>query len=309
MRVNSASSELPSEDAVFRRGLTAGLGAYLVWGLAPLYFKLLQAVRADEIIAHRVIWSIGFLLLILLMRHRADVVRHVRIPRTVALALLASSVLLAINSLLFVQAVHAGRVLETSLGYFISPMVSVVLGLVLLSEQLLSSQRWAVLLAAAGTAYLFFSIEPLPWFALGIAISWGLYGLVRKVTNVGPMVGLLWETVLMAPAAIAWLFWLDQRGEQLFGQLGIDTDALLIGTGMITVVPLVLFATAARSLPLITLGLMQYIAPTMSFLLAVFLFREPFTWTHAVAFSAIWCALFIYSMAGWRRARSMAMNH
>ena len=294
-------------EAAVRRALLAGLGAYSIWGLAPLYFKLLQAVRADEIIAHRVVWSVGFLVLILLLRHGRGFVQHVRIHRRIAFALLLSSVLLAINSLLFIQAVHSERVLETSLGYFISPLVSVVLGRLFLGEHMIAAQRWAVALAAFGTAYLFFTIDQLPWFALGIAASWALYGLVRKVTEVGPMVGLLWETILMIPFAVAWLIWLDRQDWMVFAQLTTAIDALLIGTGLITVIPLVLFATAARGLPLITLGFMQYLAPSTSFLLAVFLFREPFTWTHAVAFAAIWLAIIVYSFTGWRRARVVAV--
>ena len=293
--------------ALEQRALLAGLIAYLVWGLAPLYFKLLQVVRADEVVAHRVIWSIGFLLLVLTLRYRHRLIQHIRIPVRVASALVISCSLLAINSLLFVQAVHSDRVLETSLGYFISPLVSVLLGRVFLSESLLLPQRWAVLLAASGTLYLFVSIDQVPWFALGIAISWALYGLVRKVTEVGPMVGLLWETILLLPAALVWLYWLGLSDIRSFGQFGTAIDGLLICTGLITIVPLVLFATAARGLPLTTLGLMQYIAPSMSFLLAVFLFREPFTWSHAMAFSAIWIALLIYSIAGWRQMRHVGI--
>lgn len=295
-------------DAAVRRALLAGLAAYSIWGLAPLYFKLLSAVRADEIIAHRVVWSVGFLALILLLRHGKGFIRHVRIHRRIAAALLLSSALLAINSLLFVQAVHSGRVLETSLGYFVSPLVSVVLGRFFLGERMVRLQNWAVALSALGTGYLFFTIEQLPWFALGIAISWGLYGLVRKVTEVGPMVGLLWETILMTPVALVWLIGLSGSALMVFGQTTTALDTLLIGTGIITVVPLVLFATAARGLPLITLGLMQYLAPTISFLLAVFLFREAFTGAHAIAFSAIWSALALYTFAGWRSARMPDLN-
>ncbi|MEM7055215.1 MAG: EamA family transporter RarD [Pseudomonadota bacterium] len=205
-----------STEPAVRRALLAGLAAYSIWGLAPLYFKLLQVVRADEIIAHRVVWSIGFLTLILLLRHGRGFVQHVRIHRRIAAALMLSSFLLAINSLLFIQAVHSERVLETSLGYFISPLASVVLGRLFLGEHMIPAQRWAVALAAFGTAYLFFTIEQLPWFALGIAASWALYGLVRKVTEVGPMVGLLWETILMSPFAIAWLLWLSHQDWMMF---------------------------------------------------------------------------------------------
>jgi len=286
-----------------RAALAAGLGAFLFWGHAPIYWKLLSAAGAAEVIAHRVCWAFAFLGLYLLIRHRRRVLAHARIPRRVAFALMLSGALVAVNWLVFVYAVNSERVLSTSLGYFINPLVSVLLGSLVLGERMVGGQRIAVVLAAAGTLYLTVRVGEPPWLALALAFSFGLYGLVRKVTDVGPMVGLFWETLMMTPIALGWLAWSAPSDRLVFGDLGTVHDLLLIGTGLVTVIPLVLFATAARGLPLITIGVMQYLAPSISFCLAVFLYDEPFTRDHAVAFGAIWTALALYTAVGWHRMR------
>ena len=284
--------------------LLAGLGAYGLWGLVPLYFKLVAAAGAGEVIVHRVIWSVLFLLLVLLVRHRGRFRAQLTIRPKVALALLISGALVAVNWLIFVYAVNTGRVLSTSLGYFINPLVSVLLGTLVLRERMVGLQWIAVALAAAGTLWLTVRVGQPPWLALALAVSFGLYGLVRKLTDVGPMVGLFWETVMMSPVALTWLWLVADPETLVFGTTGSGLDLLLIGTGMVTVIPLVLFATAARGLPLITVGLMQYLAPSISFCLAVFLFREPFSPDHAVAFGSIWTALALYTLVVWRQRRS-----
>jgi len=294
---------LPDPRRDMHRALLAGLGAYSFWGLVPLYFKLVSVAGADEIIAHRVVWSVGFLALVLALRKRGGVVAHIAISRKVALALMLSGALVAVNWLVFVYAVNSDRVLSTSLGYFINPLVSVLLGTVVLRERMFGAQVIAVMLAATGTIYLTVQLGQPPWLALALAFSFGLYGLVRKVTDVGPMVGLFWETLMMMPLALLWLAWTARQDTLVFGDSGLAQDLLLIGSGLVTVIPLVLFATAARGLPLITVGLMQYLAPSISFCLAVFLFREPFTMDHAVAFGCIWSALALYTGASWRRSR------
>ncbi|MDT8438567.1 MAG: EamA family transporter RarD [Wenzhouxiangellaceae bacterium] len=287
-----------------RRALLAGLGAYGLWGLVPLFFKLLGAVGAGEIIAHRVVWSVLFLLAVLLLRHGRGFFRHVRITPRVAAALLVSGALVAFNWLVFVYAINTDRVLSTSLGYYINPLVSVLLGTIVLGERMIGAQVLAVLLAAAGTLWLTVASGQPPWLSLALAFSFGLYGLVRKLTDVGPMVGLFWETLMMMPVALAWLVWTGQSGDSAFGD-SVSISLLLAASGLVTVVPLVLFATAARGLPLVTVGLMQYIAPSISFCLAVFLFRETFTFDHGVAFVCIWTALALYSWAGWQRTRQL----
>lgn len=283
--------------------LLAGLGAFGLWGGVPLYFKLVAEAGADEIIAHRVLWSVAFLGLVLAIRHRGRLRAAVHISPRVAGALALSGALVAVNWLIFVYSVNTDRVLQTSLGYFINPLVSVLLGTLVLRERMQRAQAVAVGLAVIGTVYLGLRLGSPPWLALGLAVSFGLYGLVRKVTDVGPMVGLFWETLMMAPLVLAWFAFVADRSELAFGTAGPGFDALMAGTGFVTVVPLVLFAAAARGLPLITVGLMQYIAPSISFCLAVFLFKETFTPHHAVTFALIWTALALYSASAWQHAR------
>lgn len=285
------------------RALAAGIAAYGLWGLVPLYFKLLGEVGSFEIIVHRVLWSVLFLGLVLALRNPRRLLRHVRIRPRVALALAVSGALIVTNWLVFVHAVNTGRVLSTSLGYFINPLVSVLLGTLVLGERLDRWQWLAVALAAAGTGWLAWRLGEPPWLALALALSFGLYGLVRKLTDVGPMVGLFWETLLIAPFAAFWLLWLADPQTLHFGTGGAVVKLLLAGTGLVTVVPLLLFAIAARGLPLSTVGLLQYLAPSISFCLAVFLYREPFGFDHAVAFALIWTALAIYSAVLWRQRR------
>ncbi len=290
-----------------RAAAMAGVSAYALWGTVPLYFKLVGGVRPDEVIAHRVLWSVAFLLAVLAIRNRGNLRRHLAISPRVAGALAVSGLLIAVNWLVFVHAVVTDRVLETSLGYFINPLVSVLLGVIVLRERLPRLQAAAVVLAASGTAYMTVMVGKLPLIALALAFSFGLYGLVRKLTDVGPMVGLFWETLMMAPLAAAWIWWLGRSDLLVFGTTGVGMDALLAGTGLVTVIPLVLFATAARGLNLITLGIMQYLAPSISFCLAVFLFRETFTLNHAIAFGAIWAALALYTAAGYYRMRQVRL--
>jgi len=284
-------------------GFLAALGAFGVWGLAPLYFKLLGHVRADEIIAHRVIWSLLFLALLLLLRDGRRALKRLHVSRRVLTALAISGTLIAVNWLTFVYAVNTGRVLSTSLGYFINPLVNVVLGMIVFRETLGRLQSAAVVLAAVGTVYMTVRVGQFPWIALTLAGSFAAYSVVRKKTDVGPIVGLFWETLILAPLALVWLYGLAGRLQLEFDPADIAETALLIGTGLITLVPLVLFAAGVRRLRLSTIGIMQYLAPSMTFCLAVFLFGEPFTVDHAITFGCIWTALVMFSWAGWSQAR------
>jgi len=284
-------------------GLAAALGAFCVWGLAPLYFKLLGHVGADEIIAHRVIWSMVFLGLVLLVRERGRFRERIRVERHVLGALAVSAVLISVNWLVFVYAINTNRVLSTSLGYFINPLVNVLLGMLIFRERFGRLQTLAVLLAFAGTVWMTVRVGRLPWIALMLAFSFALYGVVRKKTDVGPLIGLFWETLLITPLALLWLVWLGRNGVLVFDPGSLGEAGLLAGTGLITLVPLVLFATGVRRLNLSTIGLMQYLAPSMTFILAVFLFNEPFTVDHAVTFALIWTALALFTVAGWQQYR------
>lgn len=284
-------------------GLAATLGAFCIWGLTPIYFRLLDSVRPDEIIAHRVVWSVVFLGALLVFRHRSGTLGHVAVERRVLLALAISGLLIATNWLVFVFAVNSDRILSTSLGYFINPLVSVIFGMMFFRETLNPLQTVAVVIAAAGTLYMTLQVGQFPWIALALAVSFALYGVVRKMTEVGPMVGLFWETLLASPLALAWLWILSDRGQLGFsGGTGMLTW-LLVGTGLVTLVPLVLFAAGVRRLPLSTVGILQYVAPSMTFCLAVFIFNEPFTMDHAITFGCVWLALILFSWSGWVRYR------
>lgn len=286
-----------------RLGLMAALGAFSVWGLTPIYFKLLGQVAATEIIAHRVVWAVVVLVIVLALRHREQLLAKLLIGWPTFLALALSGLLIVINWLIFVHAVNTDRVLSTSLGYFINPLVSVVMGLLFFRERLTPVQAAAVLIAGAGTLYMAIGVGQFPWIALGLAFSFALYAVVRKLVDVGPMVGLFWETLLMAPFALVWLIWLDSQALLSFSQAGLSQRWLLAGTGLVTVIPLLLFAAGVRRLALSTIGLMQYLAPTVTFLLAVFVYAEPFTLSHAVTFGCIWSALILFTWSGWHQRR------
>ena len=277
--------------------------AFLLWGLFPLYWKLLAAVPALEVVAHRTAWGFVAVAAWVTLRGRwADARSVASRPATIA-RLAGSAVLIALNWLLYVWAVIHDHVVEASLGYFINPLVNVLLGVLVLRERLSRAQRVAVALAAAGVAVLTVGHGRLPWIALALAVSFGLYGLARKTVGADAVVGLLWETGLLAPLALGWLASLDARGTGSFGAGHPGASALLALGGAVTAVPLVLFALGARSLPLSTLGLLQYVSPSIQFLLAVLVFREPFTAAHAATFACIWAALGVLSWDLRRRLR------
>ncbi len=286
-----------------RQGVIAALAAFIFWGLMPIFFKAIQAVPALEIIAYRVLWAIPVLLLFLWFRDGRALPGKLRLPKKRIAGLALSGSLVGFNWLVFVWAVSNDQVLATSLGYFITPLVNVVLGVVFLSEKLSRPQTVAVLIAAAGTAYLAWYLGQPPWVSLLLAVSFGFYGLVRKSLGVGPMVGLLWEAGLLSLPAAVYLAWLGTRTDLHFTALGTTVTALLIASGLVTILPLIWYNIAAQHLKLSVVGFFQYLAPTISFLLAVFLFGETFTHGHLVAFSCIWLALVLISVEPWYRAR------
>lgn len=286
-----------------RVGVSAALGAYIFWGLAPVYFKQIQSVSALEVIAHRILWSIPLLAGFLLLRHGRSFWQRFRLPFNTVMTLLLTGSLVACNWLIFVWAVVNGQILPTSLGYFIGPLVYFLLGYLFLQERLTSIQGIGVFIAAAGTLYLAWFLGTPPWISLGLAISFGTYGLLRKRLDVGPMVGLLWETLLLAPLAMVFMAWSLNNGQLSFAGGSVRLDILLALAGLVTILPLIWFNVAARSLSLTTLGFFQYIAPTLTFALAVFIYDEPFTQGHAVAFGCIWFALIMVSFETLIRSR------
>jgi chloramphenicol-sensitive protein RarD len=289
-----------------RAGLLYAGVAFFVWGAAPIYFAWLKAVPAFEIIAHRVLWSMVFLVLLLGATRGFGQVRAVlREPRLLA-RLALSSALITLNWLTFVWAVNAGRILDTSLGYYITPLVNVVLGLLFLRERLRRAQWVAVLLAVVGVLNQVSRLGQLPWISLVLALSFGSYGLFRKQLRVDPVVGLLVETTIAAPFALAYLVHLGRTGGLRFLHGGRTSDALLMLLGVLTAVPLTLFAAGAQRLRLSTLGFLQYIAPSMTFLLAVFVFGEPLGAAQVTTFLFIWAGIAVYAVDNWRAALQAA---
>lgn len=290
-------------SAASRDGIAAALAAYLIWGLVPIFFKQLGQVPALEIIAHRVLWSLLLVGAFLAARGALmPVWRHATHPKTLAHAALAA-VLVMSNWLIFVWAVNAGRILETSLGYFITPLVSIVLGVVVLHERLRPRQWAAVLLAVLGVALETWRIGGLPWVSLGLAATFGSYGLLRKQLPVDAAGGLFLETACAAPFALVYLLWLGSPGNGGggSGSFGVDsaTDALLIASGAVTAIPLLLFAIGARRLPMATMGFLQYTAPSISLLVAIFFYGEAMHLARLLAFAAIWSGLALYTADLW----------
>ena len=287
-------------------GLYAAL-AFAWWGLFPLYFRIVTTVPPAEILAHRIVWSVVFLVLVLALRRQwAWLARVLRQPKVLAV-FSASALLLATNWLTYLWAVNNGHVVDASLGYFITPLVNVLLGYTLLHERPRRAQWIALTLATIGVLWLTLAVGRLPWIALVLAASFGAYGLMRKVAVLGPLEGLTLESLLLTPAALLALgFWAAQ-GSGRFPAPDALTNLWLVAFGPITAVPLLLFAAGARRLPLTTLGLLQYIGPTIQFAIGVWVFREPFTATRLVGFGCIWLALLLYSADGWRSARRAAV--
>ena len=290
-----------------RRQTAAGVAyagmAFLIWGISPVYWKAMQQVPALEIVTHRVVWSFAFLIGLTLVQRRWDEFRRVlKTPRTL-LILTLTTLLVSGNWLLYIWAVNAGYMLQASLGYYINPLVNVLLGMVFLKERLRRPQALAVLLACAAVVFRTVSLGEPPWIALTLGFTFGLYGLIRKVAPVSSLVGLTVETLLLTAPGIAYLLHLESQGTGALFHGGPSLDALLIGTGVVTAVPLLFFNLGARRINLSTVGLMQYIAPSGMFLLAVLIYEEPFTAAQVWTFLLIWTALAIYSIDSVRTYR------
>ena len=276
-------------------GPLAAALAYILWGLFPLYIKHLLAVPALEIVLHRSAWSLVFMALLLAALRRFDwLAGALRQPRTLAVFGL-SALLLGGNWLLYVWAVNAGRVLDASLGYFINPLINVLLGFAVLHERPRRLQWAAVALAATGVLWLAFAAGHVPWVSLVLGLTFGFYGLLRKTATLGAIEGLALETLLLAPLAGAGLIWLSITGQSHFLQGDSGTDLWLLAAGPFTAVPLLLFASGARRVSMATLGLLQYLGPSIQFLLGVYLYHEPFSASRGIGFVLIWTALAVYS--------------
>jgi chloramphenicol-sensitive protein RarD len=287
------NSDTPRSESVL--GIIYAGAAFLIWGMAAVYWKALGAVPPLEIIAHRVAWSFLFLMpLIILQRQWKQFVAILQDPRMLSV-LMSSAILVGANWLLYIWAVNNNHLLQASLGYYINPLVNVVLGMVFLRERLRPPQTLAVVLAAIGVIYLTVQYGQFPWIAIGLAMSFGLYGLIRKAAPVGPLVGLAVETLLVSLPAIGYLLYLDSQGTGSLFRVSLNLDMLLMGCAPLTAVPLLFFTAGAKRLYLSTVGLMQYIGPSGMFLLAVFYYHEPFSTAQVWTFVMIWAALVIYS--------------
>jgi chloramphenicol-sensitive protein RarD len=284
-------------------GLAAAIGAFTIWGALPLYMKPLHALPALEIMAHRIVWSCLLVFAWLAWRGDVGAVRTALANPGTRYRLMATAVLISVNWLLYVWSIAHGHVIDASLGYFINPLLNVLLGVVVLGERLNAAQKIAVGMAAAGVLYLAIIAGRPPWIALALAASFGGYGLIRKVVRVEAVPGLATETLLLAPFALSLLLWMEMQGTGAFGHAAPHVNVLLLGSGLVTALPLALFAYGARLIPLSTVGLVQYIGPTLQFLTGVWVFHEAFTLQRAIGFAFIWSALAIYAGDGLWRGR------
>ena len=278
-------------------GIWYALGAYVLWGLFPIYWKWLQHVSAMQVIGHRIVWSFILLIIVVLVSKQWTKFRSTLTRRVLGVYLIAG-LLLSVNWLVYVWGVNHGFIVETSLGYFINPLLSVSLGVVFLRERLRPAQWFPIGLAALGVIYLTWVYGSLPWIALVLALSFGFYGLAKKVSPLGSLFGLTLETGLVFLPALGYLIYSQAIGEGSFGHTGIKSDLLLVGAGAVTTIPLLMFASAARRIPLTMVGIMQYIAPTLQFLLGVFVYNEAFTTAKLIGFSMVWIALLVFWMEG-----------
>jgi chloramphenicol-sensitive protein RarD len=276
-----------------KKGILYGLGAYALWGFFPIYWKLLHHVPALQLLGHRILWSFILLGLVLVVLKQVADFRSLLTRKTLTIYAIAA-VLLAINWLTYVWAVNAGFIVETSLGYFINPLLSVLLGVVILRERLRLSQWIPIGLAAAGVIYLTVVYGKLPWIALTLAFSFGFYGLVKKLAPLSSLHGLALETGILVIPAVLYLLLAQAQGTGAFLHTGLPSDLLMIGAGIATTVPLIFFASAARQIPLTMMGLLQYVAPTIQFMLGVFLYKEPFDHADLIGFGLVWIALVIF---------------
>ena len=276
-----------------RNGIFYALGAYVLWGVFPIYWKWLHNVSAIQVIGHRIGWSFILLMIVIFTTRQWTKFRSNLTRRMLGIYLIAS-LLLSANWLIYVWGVNAGHIVEASLGYFINPLFSVLLGMIFLKERLRPLQWFPIGLAALGVIYLTWTYGSLPWIAISLAFTFGFYGLVKKTAPLGSLYGLTLETGLVFVPALGYLFYAESTGQGAFGHTGVISDLLMIGTGAVTTVPLLMFASAAKHIPLTIIGIMQYIAPTLQFLIGVLIYKESFTTNQLIGFSMIWVALIIF---------------
>jgi len=291
-------------NTIVSKGILYGIGAYMLWGLFPIYWKFLHNVPALQVIGHRIGWSFIMLVTYILLKGQWKAFRSAAFKwKTISIYSIAG-VLLTFNWLIYVWGVNAGFIVETSLGYFINPLLSVSLGVLFLRERLRPMQWIPVGLAAIGVGYLTFVYGRLPWIALSLAFTFGFYGFVKKLSPLGSLYGLTLETGLVFPVALIYLGNLGVKGTGAFLYDGMFINMVLIGAGLVTTIPLLMFASAAKQIPLTVVGLLQYIAPTLQFLIGVFVYKEPFDLAHFIGFAIVWVALIIFAVESFMANRA-----
>ncbi|MCW8889286.1 MAG: EamA family transporter RarD [Sedimenticola sp.] len=286
-----------------RTGFIYGLLAFGMWGFGPVYFKAVASVSPAEVLAHRVIWSVALLVLLITWQQQWGALMRLFSDIRRVGWLLVTALLVAANWLTFIGAVARGEIVAASMGYFIIPLFSVLLGVIFFSERLRTYQLLAIVLALCGVANEVVAFGEIPLIALTLAVTFGLYGLIRKKISVDPLLGLSVETLLLSPFALIYLYWLDVTGDLHFGTITLTLDLLLILAGLVTTLPLVCFAAAANRLSLTTVGVLHYLAPSITFLLAIYLYNEPFSGYQMITFGFIWTALGVFSWEGWANQR------
>jgi chloramphenicol-sensitive protein RarD len=283
------------DPAAASRGALAAALSFLLWGVMPLYWKQMQSVSAFELIAQRVVWALAFMLVVLAWQKSLVSLRPAFTQARTFVSALSSGAVLAINWTIYVWAVNSGHIIDSSMGYFLSPLCNVALGFVFLHERLRRTQWIAIAFAVGGVSVLLFYAGHLPWIALSLASSWSLYGMFKKQSGLGSIAGLAVETLLLFPIAAAVLSWRIHGGVSAFNQSDARVIGFVLCSGFVTSIPLVLFAYGARRLRLATLGLLQYIAPSVQFLIGLLVYREPFDAARLYACMLIWCGLAIYT--------------
>ncbi|WCN39343.1 EamA family transporter RarD [Aneurinibacillus uraniidurans] len=281
-----------------RTGIAYAAAAYVAWGLLPLYWKLLKSVPPGQILAHRIIWSFLFTLILLFILKRGTALRQALTSGKTLFVMLLCGVLISGNWFIYIWAINHDHIVETSLGYYINPLFSVLLGMLVLKERMNIWQQVALLLAACGVTILAVQYGKIPWVALALTFSFGLYGLAKKLlASLDSTVGLALETLAVTPVALGYIWLTEVRGDGVLGQASLFETLLLIGGGVVTALPLLWFAQGSKTVSLSTMGFVQYISPTITLALGVFLFHEPFTTVHLISFSFIWSGLAVYSLS------------
>jgi len=281
------------------KGIGYAIGAYVSWGLLPVYWKFLHHVPAVQLLSHRILWSFLALVIVIVLRYQWRSFRASAFTPQILRFYLLAAVLICINWLTYVWAVNAGHIVETSLGYFINPLFNVLIGVIFLGEHLRPRQWIPLGLAAIGVLYLTVAYGSLPWIALTLAFSFACYGLVKKIAPLGSLFGLTLETGILLLPACSFLLYSDITFSGAFLHTGMISDTLLIGAGVVTTIPLLMFASAAQRIPLSLVGILQYIAPTLQFLIGVLIYKESFTYNQSIGYGIVWIALLLFAVDGY----------